>query len=117
MNLCTNAHQAMCGSRGVLTVALEPVEVDEETAWLEGSPAAGQYVRLMVHDTGVGIDPANRQQIFEPFYTTRKVGKGIGLGLAVAYFIITECHGGTMTVESEPGKGTKFIIHLPRGQA
>lgn len=61
----------------------------------------------------MGMDEICRKRIFEPFFTTKLEGAGTGLGMSVSYFIITENHGGTMSVESEPGKGTKFIIHLP----
>ena len=54
-----------------------------------------------------------RKRIFEPFFTTKPVGKGTGLGLSVSYFIVTDNHNGEMNVISEPGKGAKFIIHLP----
>ena len=64
-------------------------------------------------DNGPGIDQSILKHIFEPFYTTKKVGVGTGLGLAVSYFIITENHGGSMRVESSPGHGAKFIINIP----
>lgn len=63
-------------------------------------------------DTGCGIPPGVRQKIFEPFFTTKRVGKGTGLGLSISYGIIKDC-GGSITVESERGKGTRFIISLP----
>ncbi|MCP4119203.1 MAG: PAS domain S-box protein [Desulfobacteraceae bacterium] len=68
---------------------------------------------LEIKDNGPGMTEATRKRVFEPFYTTKTVGQGTGLGLSVSYFIITENHGGEMTVESRPGAGTKFIIHLP----
>ena len=72
-------------------------------------------MRIEIEDNGSGMAEAIRKRVFEPFFTTKPEGLGTGLGLSVSYFIITENHGGTMTVESEPGKGTKFIIHLPWG--
>ncbi len=68
---------------------------------------------IEIEDNGPGIDEATISRIFEPFFTTKPVGVGTGLGLSVSYFIITENHGGTMSVTSEPGKGAKFIIKLP----
>jgi PAS domain S-box-containing protein len=70
-------------------------------------------VRIEIEDNGRGMDEATRKRVFEPFFTTKSVGEGIGLGLSVAYFIVTENHGGTLDVVSEPGKGAKFIIRLP----
>ncbi len=70
-------------------------------------------IRLEIEDSGSGMNESIRKRVFEPFFTTKPTDQGTGLGLSVSYFIITENHGGTMIVESEPGKGTKFIIHLP----
>lgn len=74
---------------------------------------AKQMVSVEIEDNGPGMDESTKRRIFEPFFTTKSVGKGTGLGLSVSYFIITENHGGEMTVESSPGKGTRFIINLP----
>ncbi len=73
----------------------------------------GGMVRVEVEDNGPGMDETTRKRIFEPFYTTKPVGAGTGLGLSVSYFIITENHSGTMEVKSSPGMGAKFIIRLP----
>ena len=70
-------------------------------------------LRIEIEDNGPGMDEATCKRIFEPFFTTKPVGVGTGLGLSVSYFIITENHGGKMSVESDPGFGTKFIIQLP----
>ena len=70
-------------------------------------------VLIEIEDNGPGIPEQVRKRIFEPFYTTKPVGVGTGLGLSVSYFIITQNHDGQLSVESEPGKGTKFIIKLP----
>jgi PAS domain S-box-containing protein len=72
-----------------------------------------RMVRIEVEDNGPGMEGAVRKRIFEPFFTTKPVGEGTGLGLSVSYMIITSNHNGTMEVESEIGKGTKFIIQLP----
>ncbi|MFP5221068.1 MAG: ATP-binding protein [Acidobacteriota bacterium] len=74
---------------------------------------AGNKAEIEVEDNGPGIQEMNRRKVFEPFYTTKKPGEGTGLGLSVSYFIITRNHGGTIRVESEPGKGARFIIQLP----
>jgi signal transduction histidine kinase len=60
------------------------------------------------------MDEETRKRVFEPFFTTKSVGEGTGLGLSVSYFIITSNHGGSFTVDSEPGKGACFTILLPR---
>ncbi|CAN2043528.1 two-component system, NtrC family, sensor kinase [Candidatus Magnetomoraceae bacterium gMMP-1] len=70
-------------------------------------------VRIEIQDNGPGIDMVAQKKIFEPFFTTKGVGTGTGLGLSVSYFIITDNHSGSMTVESSPVNGTKFIIWLP----
>jgi len=66
-----------------------------------------------IADSGPVMHENVRRHIFEPFFTTKDVGQGTGLGLSVSYFIITEHHGGQISVESQPGKGTTFIIKLP----
>ncbi|MDD9301349.1 MAG: hypothetical protein HUK40_02975 [Desulfobacter sp.] len=68
---------------------------------------------IHVADNGPGMDKKVRQRIFEPFYTTKEIGDGTGLGLSVSYFIIAENHGGTIDVVSDPGKGCTFVIELP----
>jgi two-component system cell cycle sensor histidine kinase/response regulator CckA len=111
LNLAINACDAM-DNRGTLSVVAEAVE-------LAGADAArhrvrpGPYVRVAVTDTGAGMDEATRRSVFEPFFTTREVGRGTGLGLAVAHGIVTQ-HCGQIDVESEPGKGSTFIVFLPR---
>ena len=73
----------------------------------------GQFARMALEDNGPGMDEATRKRVFEPFFTTKAPGLGTGLGLSVSYFIITQNHGGDMTVESSPGRGARFIIRLP----
>ncbi len=68
---------------------------------------------VTISDNGPGMDEATKKRVFEPFFTTKPVGAGTGLGLSVSYFIIVENHGGELSVESSPGKGTTFIIRLP----
>jgi signal transduction histidine kinase len=73
----------------------------------------GGQVRVEIEDNGPGMDAAVCKRIFEPFFTTKTVGVGTGLGLSVSYFIITENHGGSLTVSSTPGSGSRFTILLP----
>ena len=70
-------------------------------------------VVIEVEDNGPGMDETVRRRVFEPFFTTKPPGEGVGLGLAVSYFLITVAHQGLMDVRSEPGKGTIFSIRLP----
>jgi signal transduction histidine kinase len=72
----------------------------------------GDVIRASFADDGPGIPPENLGQIFNPFFTTKEVGQGIGLGLSICHSIVTE-HGGNIYVESEPGKGATFIVELP----
>ena len=72
-----------------------------------------KIITMEIEDNGPGMDEDTRKRVFEPFFTTKSAGEGTGLGLSVAYFIITENHDGEMTVESKQGQGTKFIISLP----
>jgi signal transduction histidine kinase len=70
-------------------------------------------IQIEIEDNGPGMPEDIRKRVFEPFFTTKDVGVGTGLGLSVSYFIITENHGGTMGVESTPGRGARFIVRLP----
>ena len=73
----------------------------------------GDRARIEVEDNGPGIPESVRKRIFEPFFTTKEVGVGTGLGLSVSFFIVTENHGGELSVESLPGQGARFIMRLP----
>ena len=77
----------------------------------------GEHVEIRVCDNGLGIPEAMRQKIFQPFFTTKPSGEGTGLGLSLSYDIVTQGHGGTLTVESQEGKFTEFLISLPINQA
>jgi two-component system cell cycle sensor histidine kinase/response regulator CckA len=113
MNLGANAEYAMRATGGRLAVRLEPVEVDAALAATHPSLRLGPAVRLSVHDTGPGIPSDVLARIYEPFFTTKAVGHGTGLGLSVVHGIIAD-HGGTILVESTLGQGTTFTIYLPR---
>ena len=111
MNLCTNAKQAMGHDGGLLTVSLRQVNLPlaEQP---ELSLAAGPCLELMVADSGCGMDEAVQARIFDPFFSTKTVGEGTGLGLSVVHGIVSN-HGGQVVVESRPGQGTSFFIYLP----
>lgn len=108
MNLCTNSYHAMSDKGfGTIEVSLAP-----EWVRLPGDPEAKAYLKLQVADTGCGMTPEVMKRIFEPYFTTKQKGRGTGLGLSIVHSIV-EKHGGTIRVDSEPGRGTTFTIHLP----
>jgi PAS domain S-box-containing protein len=113
VNLCTNAAEAMQEHGGALEVRLEPFQ--HRAAYETDYPGlpSGDYLRLTIGDTGHGMDRAVIERIFDPFFTTKGHGKGTGLGLSVVHSIV-KSHGGTITVDSEPGRGTTFQVYLPR---
>jgi signal transduction histidine kinase len=78
-----------------------------------GTRGGGDWVEIRVSDTGTGIPEAIRLKVFDPFFTTKGVGKGTGQGLAIAHAVIVDKHGGTITYETEMGRGTTFLIRLP----
>ncbi len=112
INLCTNASHAMTGERGRIEITLSPVTVSGENDDLPGEIRPGSYLKLMVTDNGSGIDPDISDRIFDPYFTTKDVGKGTGMGLAVVHGIIKN-HNGHIFVDSEPGKGATFTILFP----
>jgi len=115
VNLAVNARDAMPqGGRIVLKTGNR--QLDEATAARQPGLQAGRYAVLAVSDTGVGMDPTTQARIFEPFFTTKKPGKGTGLGLSTVYGIVQQ-HSGFVSVESAPGLGTTFKIHLPHVEA
>jgi signal transduction histidine kinase/ActR/RegA family two-component response regulator len=109
MNLLLNARDAM-PQGGTLTVTLgyaRPSEVESEMV-----AVAGHHARLVVADTGIGMDASTRARIFEPFFTTKSADKGSGLGLATVMDVVTG-HGGTIECHSQPSLGTSFRVVLP----
>ncbi|MGD8548448.1 MAG: ATP-binding protein [Desulfobacterales bacterium] len=112
INLCTNAVHAMGEKGGVLEVRLEDIEVNSSSAVHYHDLSSGKYVRLTVNDTGHGIEPNILERIFDPYFTTKEVGRGSGMGLSVVHGIV-KSHGGTISVISEPGEGTIFHVLFP----
>ena len=111
MNLCTNAAQAMDASGGVLEVILEKIFIDKAMS-RDLDLTSGSYFKLTVSDTGQGIPPENMERIFDPYFTTKELGRGTGLGLSVVHGIVKDHHG-AITCMSESGRGTTFEIYLP----
>jgi PAS domain S-box-containing protein len=101
LNLLKNSAQAMANASTENPCITVDVHAD------------ANMIQIEIEDNGPGMPEDIRKRVFEPFFTTKDVGLGTGLGLSVSYFIITENHGGTMGVESTPGRGSKFIIRLP----
>ena len=112
MNLCTNAGQAMQETGGVLEVLLEETDLHEENMLAYQSLKPGPYMKLSVKDTGPGISKENLERIFEPYFTTKDLGDGTGLGLAVVHGIVKD-YGGDIKVYSEVNRGTVFHVLFP----
>ncbi|WP_420144166.1 ATP-binding protein [Sphingobium sp.] len=112
INLAVNARDAM-PTGGTLTIDVANVDVDGEQAARDGDMKPGAYVVINVSDTGEGMDADTLAQAIEPFFTTKEVGRGTGLGLSMVYGFIKQS-GGHMRVQSQPGQGTHIQLYLPR---
>ena len=113
MNLCTNSAHAMQGTGGVLTVRLSSIEPGAGAEAIPKELQPGPYLKLVVSDTGHGMDKHVMERIFDPFFSTKPRGEGTGLGLSVVHGIVKSLEG-AVTVQSEPGKEAIFSIYLPR---
>lgn len=112
VNLCTNAQHAMNNEEGTITVTLKRVELAQSDVSSEGFLTPGHYVELVISDTGCGMSKRIIERIFEPYFTTREVEKGSGMGLAVVHGIVKNCDG-FINVDSLPGQGTAFKVYFP----
>lgn len=116
INLVVNARDAMAANGGTLTVQTGTEIVDEARNTGTELIPPGDYIRIEVSDTGIGIPKDNLTRIFEPFFSTKQRGEGTGLGLSTVYGIVKQT-GGFVAVQSEPGVGTTFTIYLPHYEA
>jgi two-component system cell cycle sensor histidine kinase/response regulator CckA len=112
INLFTNAAHAMENTGGVITIGIENIYLDQNSADVYPDLSPGNYVKITVSDTGSGIGAEIKDRIFDPYFTTKEVGKGTGIGLSVVHGIV-KSHNGAISVDSEPGKGTIFSIYFP----
>ena len=112
MNLCTNAAQSMEDAGGVLNIGLEEIVIDHQLPPQLSGLKSGEYIKISISDSGPGIPPDIIGSIFEPYFTTKAIGEGTGMGLALTHGIV-ESYEGTITVDSKLGKGTIFSIYLP----
>jgi signal transduction histidine kinase len=109
LNLIVNAAHAIAASL--------PAGSSDKGKIVISTKAVGPQVEIRIKDSGTGIPEAVRPRIFEPFFTTKEVGKGTGQGLAIAYSVVVDKHGGSISFETEEGRGTTFIIALPLAKA
>lgn len=114
VNLCTNAGHAMKAQGGRLSLTLKTIHLSDTAAQVH-SLKTGEYLKFSVKDTGTGISTKNLEKIFDPFYTTKKMGEGTGMGLSMVHGIVLR-HGGAIAVESQEGKGTVFDLFFPAVQ-
>ncbi|MBN1102942.1 MAG: PAS domain S-box protein [Deltaproteobacteria bacterium] len=112
MNLCTNAYHVMRGEGGVLSITLENARIESPRESMSLKVPPGDYIRLSVSDTGSGIAPQILERIFEPYFTTKKISEGTGLGLSVTLGIV-KSHNGLIELTSRVGEGTRFDVYFP----
>jgi CheY-like chemotaxis protein/anti-sigma regulatory factor (Ser/Thr protein kinase) len=114
LNLCVNARDAM-PEGGTITISAQRHH-DAGGQRLDGSKQPAPWITILVSDTGTGMTPEVVERIFEPFFTTKPLGRGTGLGLSTSLAIV-KSHGGTLEVQSTPGRGSTFVVRLPAGGA
>ena len=113
MNLCTNAYHAVKEKEtGCIEIIVDELDINKDNNNQFPNVKQGNYIYLMIKDTGVGIDDKIKEQIFDPFFTTKEPGEGTGMGLSVVHGIVS-AHSGQIVVQSTPEKGTQFNVFFP----
>jgi len=112
MNMCINARDAITDDSGIIEITLQNDSPEDCVCSSCHKPIKGEHVKLTVRDTGMGMDEETINNIFDPFYTTKPVDKGTGMGLSVVHGIVHD-HGGHIHVKSVPGKGSEFSLYFP----
>lgn len=112
INLCSNAADAMENEGDTITVGLSNEIINDTIKKAEPVLKTGRYVKIVVKDNGMGMNQNMLSRIFDPYYTTKEIGKGTGIGLAIVHGIVNR-HGGSIVADSHPGKGTTFAVFLP----
>jgi PAS domain S-box-containing protein len=112
LNLYTNAAHAMEETGGILEISIQNLILDNNSANIYPDLSPGNYVAMKVSDTGPGISPEIKDRIFDPYFTTKEIGKGSGMGLSTVHGILQN-HQGAISVYSEPGKGASFTVFFP----
>ncbi|MCP3871941.1 MAG: hypothetical protein GY699_02150 [Desulfobacteraceae bacterium] len=115
MNLCTNASQAMQKVGEIIEIGVETVTLNKQETGEYASLPAGQYIKIMIRNSGPGIAAENMNQIFDPYFTTKDVGEGTGLGLSVVHGIVKK-HSGAIMVDSKPEIGSTFTFFPSDGR-
>ena len=115
INLCTNAYHAMESSGGTMLVSLKRRDLSSEDFEEDNEQTPGPYVVLAVRDSGTGITPDVRERMFDPYFTTKEIGKGTGMGLAMVHGIVKN-HGGFIRCQSVVGQGSTFEVFFPAAE-
>ena len=112
LNLYTNAAHAMEETGGTLEIVIQNLVLDDDSADIYPNLSPGKYIEVALSDTGQGMSSEVKARIFDPYFTTKEIGKGSGMGLSVVHGIL-QSHQGAISVDSEPGKGSTFRILFP----
>lgn len=112
LNFCTNAFHAMEEKGGTLTISLKSKTITRDDLPSEQDVQPGEFIELSIGDTGSGMAPEVLEKIFDPYFTTKEIGKGTGMGLAIVHGIVRSCNG-FVTCRSTPGEGTVFHVFIP----